>query len=268
VAKVREKWTEEDSQTYRGLAAVAVPERARQLATLLALLPFTREERFHAVELGCGEGALSAALLDCFPNASVLALDASPSMRARAAERLSRFGARAVVAPAEFASPDWLEHLNGADAVLSSLCLHHLSGPQKQALFAEIGARISACGALLIADLVEPQTPAARTLFAEAWDRATEHQSIAAGTIELYDAFRNERWNYYRFPDPADQPSPLFDQLVWLKTAGFEVVDCFRLQAGHAIFGGYKRREAPTGAAVSFEATLQFAELALGAARA
>jgi len=58
----------------------------------------------------------------------------------------------------------------------------------------------------------------------------------------LLDCFPNnsEAWNYYRFPDPGDRPSPLVDQLAWLKEAGFAIVDCFWLQAGHAIFGGYK----------------------------
>jgi len=44
----------------------------------------------------------------------------------------------------------------------------------------------------------------------------------------------------YRFPDPADSPSPLFDQLVWPRDAGYEGTDCFWMRAGHAIYGGFK----------------------------
>ncbi len=69
-----------------------------------------------------------------------------------------------------------------------------------------------------------------------------------------------EEWNYYRFPDPSDRPSPLIDQLVWLKEAGFEVVDCFWVQAGHAIFGGYK--SPPPTDALRFSDALQSAQKA------
>ena len=41
-------------------------------------------------------------------------------------------------------------------------------------------------------------------------------------------------------PDPADHPSALFHHLVWLKHAGFAVVDCFWMHAGHAVYGGFK----------------------------
>jgi hypothetical protein len=116
----------------------------------------------------------------------------------------------------------------------------------------------------LIADLVEPQRPEARQLFAAAWDRLAQAQSLAeTGSLELFELFVATAWNYYRFDDPADTPSPLFDQLMWLKEAGFAVVDCFWMQAGHAIYGGYKSRAGQMGRGVSFEAALRSAEAGL-----
>ena len=94
MAEERTEWTEDDSRMYRELAAIAVPAREEQVATLLSLLPFQQQDAFRAVELGCGEGALSFAVLDCFPNASVLALDGSASMREQAGRHLGRFGER------------------------------------------------------------------------------------------------------------------------------------------------------------------------------
>lgn len=38
-----------------------------------------------------------------------------------------------------------------------------------------------------------------------------------------------------------DQPSRLIDQLLRLRGAGFAEVDCFWLEAGHAIYGGFKK---------------------------
>ena len=63
-----------------------------------------------------------------------------------------------------------------------------------------------------------------------------------SGSYELRRRFEAEHWNYYRYPDPVDHPSGLFEQLLWLREAGFAAVDCFWMYAGHAVYGGYKPR--------------------------
>lgn len=260
----KNQWSEVDSELYQAIAQAAVPSRAEQIAALLTLLPFRPDEAFQAVELGCGEGILSAALLQCYPQANIVALDGSPAMRAQAGQRLNEFGARGRVEPFDLFSPDWYGYLQNADCVLSSLCLHHLTGEAKRELFAAIHDELSARGALLMADLVAPQRPEAQELFAATWDRATQEQALARrDSTELFEKFRQAEWNYYRFPDPFDKPSPLFDQLLWLKEAGFAVVDCFWLQAGHAIYGGYKG-ESRAAANPSFETALEIAQRSLG----
>jgi tRNA (cmo5U34)-methyltransferase len=266
MADAQAGWTEEDSKRYQELAAVAVPAREEQMAALLALLPFRRDEPFRAVELGCGEGFLTLALLECFPQASIAALDGSPEMRARATDRVRRFGPRAHVGAFDLGATDWLQRLPAFDCVLSSLCLHHLPGDERRRLFAAISRSLSPRGALLIADLVAPQRSEAREFYASTWDRLAQAQSVSkTGATRLYDNFIRERWNHYRYPDPVDQPSPLFAQLTWLKEAGFAVVDCFWLQAGHAIYGGYKAPDEATAPRVSFAAALRAVQAALQA---
>lgn len=230
-------WSEQSSETYRKLAAVVVPRRAEQMAALLTLMPFGRDEAFHAVELASGEGRLAYAILQAFPKATLLALDLSESMRAETARRLAPFGARARVGAFNMAAHDWYGQLDGANAVLSSLCIHHLDAAGKQALFAAVGERLTPGGAFLIADLIQHTRPQAGELFAATYDAVVKEQ---AGDSGLYEQFVSAQWNYYRYPDEHDQPSPLFDQLTWLSKAGFQGVDCFWMQAGHAVFGGYK----------------------------
>jgi tRNA (cmo5U34)-methyltransferase len=257
MANARTGWTEEDSKRYQELAAVAVPAREEQMAALLALLPFRQDEPFQAIELGCGEGFLTLALLECFPQASVVALDGSAVMRAQTTDRTRRFGSRAQVEAFELAAADWIERFPTFDCVLSSLCLHHLPGDAKRRLFAEIYQQLSPRGALLIADLIAPQRPEPCEFYASTWDRLAQAQSLSKnGATWLYDKFVQERWNYYRYPDPVDQPSPLFTQLTWLREAGFAVIDCFWLQAGHAIYGGYKARAEASAPRISFNAAL------------
>jgi tRNA (cmo5U34)-methyltransferase len=241
---------EADWETYRRLAPAAVPRRAEQLAVLVALLP-TNTRR--VVELGCGEGHLSAALLTCLPDASVLALDGSAQMRELAATRLGIFSDRAEVRPFDLEGRDWPNLMQGADAVVSSLALHHLDTSGKERLFNEVAARLQGEGAFLVADIVEPLCAETRNLFAEMWDRAAREQAFQVdGTSDLYDLFLSSRWNHYRWPDPSDRPSPLYLQLKLLERAGFVAVDCFWMNAGHAIFGGYKSLRERT-VSVSFD---------------
>jgi len=234
------EWTEADSATYRVIAEIAVPGRREMMATLLALVPFAAEDTFRILEIGSGEGLLAEALLDRFPGATLLALDGSETMREATRSRTSRFGDRAQVRPFELATLDWWDLMHGADLVVSSLCLHHLNDAKKQYLYKAVVERLSARGAFLIADLVEPLHAAARRLAADEWDRHARDQAHALGEPDRFAQFVAAKWNHYRFPDPADRPSALFHHLVWLKHAGFTAVECVWMLAGHAVFGGFK----------------------------
>ncbi len=235
-----EKWSQSISDTYRQLAQIAVPARIEQLATLLTLIPFGRDDAFRVVELASGEGRLSYAILSAFPNASLLALDFEQSMRDETATRLNEFGDRAEVGAFDMLQSDWYGLMADADVVVSSLCIHHLTGDGKQALFKAVNEQMSTRGAFLIADLVLPQRKQANELFQATWDASAKQASQdLTGDDKLFQLFESEDWNYYRVPDDFDKPSPLFHQLKWLESAGFNDVDCFWMQAGHAIYGGY-----------------------------
>jgi len=179
-------WSEADSRLYQAMASIAVPRRAEQMAAILTLLPVGPEDSAKVVELCCGEGRLTASVLRCFPSVEALALDGSSEMRARAQERLAEFGPRARVGALDLAETDWWHELDGADAVVSSLAVHHLSGEQKRRLFEAVAQRLSPRGALLIADLVEPQRAEARELFAATWDAAAKANASELGAPDAY----------------------------------------------------------------------------------
>src|SRR6185369_8725789 len=164
---VMSAWTEIDSQTYRDIADVAVPRRQEMLATLVAAVPFDGGEPFKILELGSGDGRLAEALLTGFPQSTLTALDGSESMRAAASKRLALFGARASIATFDVTALDWWDRMFGVDLIVSSLCLHHLNDAKKQYLYKAAAERLSARGALLIADLIDPQHPALHRLAAD-----------------------------------------------------------------------------------------------------
>jgi len=240
-------WTEDDSRTYLDLAALAVPRRAEQLATLASLVPVGPADACRIVEIGCGDGRLSAALLELLPRAAIVALDGSPAMRAAARTRLERFGDRARVAPFELQTVDWWETLFGADVVVSALTLHHLNEAKTQYVYKAIADRVSPRGVLLIADLIAPSHPTGWTLAGDLWDRSARAEADARDAGQVLERFEAAQWNLFRHPDPSEHPAALFHHLVWLRHAGFTAVDCWWLFAGHAVFGGYKNTEGASG---------------------
>jgi len=234
-------WTEDDAATYRALAAVAVPRRLDMIAALVSAAPFGADDELKILELGSGEGLLAETLLTRFRRGALTALDGSESMRREISARLAPFGARARVAAFDVTALDWWDRMFGVDLVVSSLCLHHLNDAKKQYLYKAAADRLSPRGALLVADLVEPQHPAARVMAADRWDVLARAQADALGSPELFRRFLDEEWNHFRFPDPMDQPSALLHHFVWLRHAGFAAVDCVWIDAGHAVFGGFKQ---------------------------
>jgi tRNA (cmo5U34)-methyltransferase len=240
-------WDEDSSRTFLDTADLFVPARAEQYAALVGLISADRDDAFTVVELGCGAGALARHALDAFPRCRYIGLDGSAVMRDHAQTQLSAYGDRFEAHPFELADPDWRRDLpQPLRCVLSSLVIHHLPGEGKRALFADIASRLEPGGALLLADIVEPASPRVARLYAAQYDAIVREQSLALyGDLSGFERFQAARWNYFAYdygagPESGDYPSPLADQLVWLRAAGFATADCFWLRAGHAVYGGYR----------------------------
>ncbi len=241
------QWSEDTSTTFLDLGEIFVPDRAGQTNALLQLIPARIDEEFTIVELAAGGGALSEAILERFSQCHYIALDGSATMREALAQKLERFQHRVEIRHFDIAAQDWRSSLpTPLRCVLSSLCVHHLSDEGKQQLFHDMASQLEAGGALLLADIIEPANQHSAALFARQYDDIVRQQSLAIrGDLSGYEQFQQQQWNYFRYDyaDPEatfDQPSHLSDQLRWLVEAGFSTVDCFWMQAGHAVYGGYK----------------------------
>ncbi len=240
------QWSEGDSETFLDLGEIFVPMRAEQTEALLQLIPARTNEVFTIVELAAGEGILARAILERFPACHYIALDGSARMRERMAHTLSAFRDRLTILPFLLEEHSWRTALpSPLRCVVSSLCVHHLPDAEKQTLFSDMAQRLEPDGALLLADIIKPATARVATLFALQYDAIVQAQSITIrGDLSAYEQYQQLEWNYftYDYNDPAsyDKPSLLSDQLRWLREAGFAHADCFWLQAGHAIYGGYK----------------------------
>lgn len=235
-------WTEDTSAAFRDLAHYAVPERELQTETILSLIPQPQGDAL-AMEICCGAGGLTAAMLDRFPTLRMLALDGSPSMLETTRAVTGGDAARLETAIIDIFETAWRTPPEPLHAVVSSLAIHHLDEPGKQQLFADIHAALKPGGVFVMADLVEPVTAAGRGVAADAWDAETRRRALDTdGSLVGYEQFVAEDWNYYRLPgpDPLDKPSSVTDLLDWLRAAGFQGVDLHWMKAGHVIMSGVR----------------------------
>lgn len=243
-------WTEDDSAEFAEMADFFVPERDTQHDIITQLLvPGCGSGEI--LDLGAGDGALAHRLLSSLPGCRLHLYDRSSAMLARCDARLRAFSRRVRRRQVELAAEEWRRELPRLYAVTSSLAVHHLSGPQKRRLFQDMHASLTPGGQLILADIVEPVNERGRSLARRAWDEWVEQRCREATRPEVLATFREEGWNYYaqvRSSGSVDQPSPLLDQLLWLREAGFEDVDVYWMKAGHALFGGAKRGAACRGA--------------------
>lgn len=138
------------------------------------------------VDLGAGPGSLSVRLLDRFPDATVVALDADPLLLglARAAYG-DRRGLRLV--DHDLREPGWdaaLDLPRPADAVVSTTALHWLTRPQLADVYSIVGTLLADGGVFVDGDhlheaaqldrLNQLQTQIARNRAARAGTRAIE----------------------------------------------------------------------------------------------
>lgn len=236
-------WNESDSQIFIDQGKIFTPRRDELLEAFLDLIPAEPDESFQVVELAPGAGWLSAGILERFPHASILALDGSEEMLAETARALASYPDRWETRTFQLLERDWRAQLpNDLRAIVSSLAIHHLKGMAKRDLFADLHGHLTPGGALLIADLVEPASPAALRYMARAWDEDVERQSTElSGSPAAWEYFRDDHWNIYTWPDlEMDFPSPLIDQIDWLRQTGYTRIDIPWARAGHTLIAAYR----------------------------
>jgi cyclopropane fatty-acyl-phospholipid synthase-like methyltransferase len=164
------------------------------------------------LDLGCGDGRLTALLLDAYPDSSALCIDFSTTMLHAAAHR---FGTDARVELVEARLDDALPVTGAFDAIVSSLAIHHVEDERKRSLYAEIASLLAPGGIFCNLEIVESPTAALH----EQW-------RIEMGARD----------------DPSDRLRDLNSQLDWLREAGLRDVDCIWKWRSLALMRGRRAR--------------------------
>jgi tRNA (cmo5U34)-methyltransferase len=227
--------SDEIVQTWAAEAADRDRNHGDQWRLMALLLPFGAQETFTFLDLGAGTGAASRAILERHPASSGILADFSSGMMGAGERELDPFTGRYRYVEFDLLAGDWPPAIPAAvDAVVTSLCVHHLPDERKQSLFAEIRDRLVPGGWYLNYDPVRAQDPAV----AATWERVTDLRSPEAARKRHHrtpqELARYE--NHVRYMITLDE------QLGYLRAAGFQGIDVYWKRLDYVIYGGYRPR--------------------------
>jgi SAM-dependent methyltransferase len=131
----------------------------------------------------------------------------------------------------DMSASDWPATIPSAlDAVVTSLCVHHLPDERKHGLFTEIFSHLAPGGWYLNYDPVRAADP----VVTATWERVNDARDPEAAAKRLHRSPGEQaRWdNHVRFISPLPQ------QLEYLRLAGFRGIDVYWKQLDYVIYGG------------------------------
>lgn len=202
------KWTEETHAA--DYLAMEIPHRSEGEAVLLGCVS---NGASRILDLGCGDGRLLALVLERFPNATGVAVDFSPAMLERVRRR---FAADKRVEILRHNLDDPLPELGSFDTVVSSLAIHHVTDERKRELYTEVFHLLAPAGVFCNLEHVASPTPRLHLQFLTALGKSLETE------------------------DPSNKLLDVETQLDWLRSLGFEDVDCYWKWRELALLAGVK----------------------------
>jgi tRNA (cmo5U34)-methyltransferase len=222
-----ERWVKEATAQERN--------RAEQRRLMADLLPFGDDQEFTFLDLGAGTGAASRAILERHPRAMAVLADFSAQMMAAGASHMLPFAGRYRTVEFDMTTKDWPAAIPAQlDAIVTSMCVHHLTDERKQGLFAEIFDHLVPGGWYFNYDPVTAPDPAVGQI----WQRISDREDPEAAYRRQHRTPEEQaRWeNHVRYIIPLDQ------QISYLRTAGFAGIDIFWKKLENVIYGGYRPR--------------------------
>lgn len=215
-----------------------VPFAAEQINIALQVMDKACPQPEHVADLGCGDGILAHAVLNCYPQAKITALDFSEPMLDRARQRLQQFSGQVTFVQADLYEPNWCQGLGDFDVIISGYCIHHLPDERKRILYSEIYQLLKTGGCFLNIEHVSSSSPWVEELFNDLtidslyqWhqtqDEKLSREEVASRFVNRQDKMANIL-------------APVEVQCEWLRSIGFQQVDCYFKVFELAVFGGVK----------------------------
>jgi SAM-dependent methyltransferase len=195
------------------------------------LLPFESSDTFTFLDLGAGMGAASRVLLELYPYSSAVLAEFSPQMVAEGTRELEPYAGRFRYVDFDMLVGAWPAEIpHDLDAVITSLCIHHMPDDRKQGLFAEIFDRLAPGAWYVNYDPVTSPDPLVAATWQHTNDRDDPDAEHKRNNRTLLEQARFE--NHIRYMIPLDQ------QLAYFRAAGFEGVDVYWKHLENVIYAG------------------------------
>jgi tRNA (cmo5U34)-methyltransferase len=225
--------SEEGVQYWTAKTAEREQKRAAQWQLMGELLPFDERDAFTFLDLGAGTGAAARGLLELYPRSTAILTDFSAQMMAEGESEMEPFAGRFRYVEFDMSTSSWPSAIpTTVDAVVTSMCIHHLPDHRKQALFAEIFEHLAPGGWYVNYDPVSSADPVVEAT----WQRVNDRDDPEAADKRLHRTPQEQS----RYENHMRYVIPLAPQLDYLRSAGFHGVDVYWKHLENVIYGGFR----------------------------
>lgn len=206
----------------------AIPLAQEQIGVMMSVLKSRPEPVRRFLDLGCGDGILGAAILGEYPLARGVLVDFSEPMLEQARDQLSEFADQLVFENLDYGDPAWVNEIRmygPYDAIVSGYSIHHQPDARKFAIYQELFSLLEPGGWFVNIEHVSSASQLNIDLFEQHYVSARYAIEKRNGGTRSYGQIVEE---YKSRPDrAANQLAPVEHQCEWLRSIGFEEVDCY-----------------------------------------
>ncbi len=196
----------EFSKNYTDDMIGCVPHYLELVSSFVKYLP-DNFKPISILDLGCGNGNITAQLIPYFPNATFTLVDASAEMIELCRNQFSGYE----INYSNMYFKDFIFDAESYDLIVAGFSLHHCHNIEKQSIFKDINSALKKDGIFSYSDLMISKTNPGHPMLLEDWNQFVN--------ISFPDG---EKWTWImEHYEAFDKPTDYQLQIEWLKNAGF-----------------------------------------------
>lgn len=223
--------SEEFIQNWVDSAKRRAKDHEPQFRLMAEILPFDTRGAFTFLDLGAGTGAAARSILVTYPLSTAILADYSRPMMVEGEREMRAFAGRFRYVHFDMSMDGWPAEIPAQlDAVVTSMCIHHVPDRRKQSLFRQIFQHLTPGGWYLNYDAVTAADP----VVLDTWSRVDTRNS-PSGHDTRGPLTPLEKAGH---ADHVANLTALEPQIHFLRSAGFEGTDVYWKRLDAVIYGG------------------------------